>query len=485
MKNKILIVIVALIIASCKTELISEINVQSNKPENTKVYLVESKNNISFSNHFKALDSTSTDKNGEFTFKFKHLKPGFYQLKAQQGSKKFNLIYNVDLYLKPGEKINISIGDNIIIDDINQHNEIQIELENTFNNQNKSNPKKYTLSPIKHEKRVNQLLKDLNAIVDKQNSSLPKNYKNYLKAKIKLREVNENWNYLKYHNYYSGIDEGMSYLSKDSIPNYWNISIDKKLNDFSFLDTYKSYISGYVNHQFEIENSTIVDDEKWLIEFKSKINIIKNKLTGIDKDIAFFTLTDDFWKYLSTSSVDFYNLLRGLDEYFSKHKTSIKYYEAFKSSYNSYNKIAPEQVAPNFTLKNLKGSKVSLDDFKGHVVYLNFWGTWCAPCIKSIPEHKILQEKYKNKNVTFLYVALEANDEGKFYEYWKKFLADKNFGGNHLIAKNQFNNKQIAPYLVSAAPTYVLIDKEGKIVFPRAEGASYISKSIDKLLLSN
>lgn len=52
MINKILIVIVVLIITSCKTKLISEINVKSNKPKNTKVYLIESKNNISFSRHY-------------------------------------------------------------------------------------------------------------------------------------------------------------------------------------------------------------------------------------------------------------------------------------------------------------------------------------------------------------------------------------------------------------------------------------------------
>ena len=482
MKNKILIL--TLIIMSCKTEFISEINVQSNKPEGTKIYLIESKDNVSFSHFYKALDSTYTDKNGSFSFKFNQEKPKFYQLKVRQGSKYFNLIYNVDLYVEPGEEIKINIGDNIDIIDINQHNPIQIELENTYNTQNKSNSKKYALSPIKHEERVRNLTKNLYSIVEKHDGRLPKGFKKYLNAKIKLREINENWNYLKYHNYYSGIDDGMSYMNKDSIPKNWNLSVDKKLNNYNYLDTYKSYITGFVNHLFEVETSNSTDIEKWKIEFKSKINIIKNNLQGINADVAFFSITEDFWKYLSTSSIEFYKLLDDIDVYFSKNFIEKKFYKTFKIAYDSFNNIAPKKTAPNFTLKNKNGSKVSLSEYKGNVVYLNFWGTWCAPCIKSIPQHKLLQEKYKNQKVVFLYVALEGSDDGKYFKNWKKFLSDRNFEGNHLIAKNQFNNLQIAPYLVSAAPTYVLIGKDGSVEIPRADGPSKISESIDKLLLS-
>ena len=480
--NKYLItIIISTFLFSCNNSKETEIEVLSNH-KNKKIYLIESKDNLSFNNHSKVLDSTITDENGKFYFRLKINKPDFYQLKVEHGAKYFNLIHNLDIYLKPGEKVNIKIGNKTVIKDKSMLNSLQIKMDSIYNLENLSNSKKYKLSMRKHEERIMKKNQSLNDFLSKNVSLLPIEFKQYLNAKIKILEINENWDYLKYHNYYSGVGDGMQYFYVDSIPKKWKVSIDSKLNKYNFLDTYKKYISGFINHKFETLNSTIKSDEKWDVEFKNKISIIKKELKGVNRDVAFFALTDSFWKYLSTSSINFYNLLQKLDIYFAENYSEIEYYKAFKKSFNDYNKIATGKTAPNFTFKDIKGKKKSLTDFKGNIIYLDFWGTWCAPCIESIPKHLDLQKKYQNKNVKFIYVALESKDKGMYFEKWTRFLDKKKFTGIHLIANNQFNNSQLAPYLVSSAPTYVLIDKKGKIVIPRADGPTGISKSIDKLL---
>ncbi|MEL6630880.1 MAG: TlpA disulfide reductase family protein [Bacteroidota bacterium] len=163
----------------------------------------------------------------------------------------------------------------------------------------------------------------------------------------------------------------------------------------------------------------------------------------------------------------------------------------FDSLSQDYQQLAPGMMAPDFTLPNAAGELVSLSDFKGKVVYLDFWGTWCYPCIQEIPNTLKLKDKFKDENVVFLYVALEYNE--KNIANWKQFIQgkDENFGefldhkpfpGVHLVAEKQFRNEAIQPYKINFAPTFVLIDQEGRIQKARADRPKEISEEIQALL---
>ncbi|MDH5399888.1 MAG: TlpA family protein disulfide reductase [Cyclobacteriaceae bacterium] len=144
-------------------------------------------------------------------------------------------------------------------------------------------------------------------------------------------------------------------------------------------------------------------------------------------------------------------------------------------------KIAPGAPAPDITLPDSTGTIRTLHGLKGKVVYINFWGTWCGPCIASIPKHIELQESYKDRDdVAFVNVALEWEDDNK----WKDFLKEREFPGLHLRAVGAFENKNIVPYLLTGAPSYVLIDKESNVANPMAypPGYGYTEKAITELL---
>ena len=83
-----------------------------------------------------------------------------------------------------------------------------------------------------------------------------------------------------------------------------------------------------------------------------------------------------------------------------------------KSSNEQYSspaqKIRPPNAvkAPDFTLVSLEGDRITLSDLRGNVILLNFWATWCGPCIMEIPDLNKLQEKYQDKGYEVVGITL-------------------------------------------------------------------------------
>ncbi|MGE8343365.1 MAG: TlpA disulfide reductase family protein [Flavobacterium sp.] len=118
--------------------------------------------------------------------------------------------------------------------------------------------------------------------------------------------------------------------------------------------------------------------------------------------------------------------------------------------------------AIDFTLKNLDGKETKLSDYKGKVVVLDFWATWCGPCKASFPKMQNLVTKYKGKDVAFLFVNTWEN--GKEEDIFKKvsaYITDKKFDFNVVFDSK---TEVVTSYKVNGIPTRVVIDKNGTIL---------------------
>ena len=116
------------------------------------------------------------------------------------------------------------------------------------------------------------------------------------------------------------------------------------------------------------------------------------------------------------------------------------------------------QAAPAWKLKNLEGKDVSFADFKGKVVVIDFWATWCGPCRMEIPGYVELQKKYGKDGLVIVGIAY---NESKGAAHVKSF-AEKN-GMNYIIV---MGDEGVAEAFggIEGIPTTFLINREGRIV---------------------
>ncbi len=117
--------------------------------------------------------------------------------------------------------------------------------------------------------------------------------------------------------------------------------------------------------------------------------------------------------------------------------------------------------APNFTLESLDGKTVSLYQFRGHVVILDFWASWCAPCRASMPELQRYYEEYKGHGLVLLGVSLDRSGEDARY-----FLKEKRYTDLIALWGSVSASQAVAQeYGVYGIPHTFVIDKQGIIRF--------------------
>ena len=123
--------------------------------------------------------------------------------------------------------------------------------------------------------------------------------------------------------------------------------------------------------------------------------------------------------------------------------------------------------ANDFTLTNLEGKTVKLSDYRGKIVVLDFWATWCGPCREALPHMQELVNQYKGSDVEFFFINTQENKKAEeTRKNVSKFIADHKYNLNVLF---DFEDSVSRNYKVQGIPTEIIIDKEGNII-SRSEG---------------
>jgi len=129
-------------------------------------------------------------------------------------------------------------------------------------------------------------------------------------------------------------------------------------------------------------------------------------------------------------------------------------------------------MAPDWTLKDAEGESHSLSDYEGKIVVLDFWATWCGPCVKAMPGLQKLHEAYADKGVAV--IGMNTSESADPVAFMKK----KNFTYQLLLNADPVSNA----YQVRGIPAFYVLDGEGKIVYSAVGFSPGHEKEIEKVI---
>lgn len=163
--------------------------------------------------------------------------------------------------------------------------------------------------------------------------------------------------------------------------------------------------------------------------------------------------------YLAASYVDVYGI-DGIEEIETIYRTYVKdeaLIARFAEKYDKWDVSKPGRRSPDFEAVDLEGKEWSLADFKGRYVYIDLWATWCNPCKKELPYLKVLEEKFKDAEITFLSLSVDGDKEK-----WAEMVRTADMTGTQLYIGPRSKFQQA--YNIDGIPRFILLDKEGIII---------------------
>ncbi len=409
---------------------------------------------------------------GEFVHQFRTDRPGMVQVWTQ-GSDSFTL------YLTPGSKDTITVTKDTLI--ISGTNSAYNRCLKTVNDYQKYSDKLVYMQP--HELRGITSLEQYHRLADaRMRQALDAVNASGLNEEF-LAEQRAHIDYIR-RSIFIHIARQLS--RKEKLPEDWQRELTEVINSSVNGDYLRSYrgIGFFVNSLVMMQFTNLENGD--LKEIKEYASFL------FDRYRKFFT--GDNLQYMQAQLI--YE-----DEFQGSKTPSIpQLYETYRAEFpnSPFLNVLEPGVKENLRFQNSRitdkdyhiltcdSTITSLEDavkpFKGKVVYIDVWATWCGPCLKEFQYLPALKEKAHNMDVVYLYISIDRPEERK---KWEKTIAYHQLKGYHLLVNEKLgkslytelgNERQIL-----SIPCFVIIDKTGKSVVLDAGGTIENEKVIEQL----
>jgi thiol-disulfide isomerase/thioredoxin len=154
--------------------------------------------------------------------------------------------------------------------------------------------------------------------------------------------------------------------------------------------------------------------------------------------------------------------LVGYEEKYGKYLATEEQKERMSALRSALNVAKDSHPAVDFRFPAETGNLVALSDFRGKLVYIDVWATWCAPCKQELPHLKKLEAEFRgNPNIVFLSVAVDPpKDEDK----WRRYIKENSMKGVQLFAGSGAKRGLMDPYKIAGIPHFILVGKDGRLI---------------------
>lgn len=222
-----------------------------------------------------------------------------------------------------------------------------------------------------------------------------------------------------------------------------------------YLENAPVKLTLHPNWFFEFFRSS---EEAQLFERYNRMNI--NHMLDLAKEIkeaptsahlAYF-LARNAYKYDYETLV---SLRKGLDTSLNENV----YLKELDAAIAQLAKIQPGAEAPEIDIVDAQGKKVSLKDFRGKKLLIDFWASWCPDCRKTSPELVALYKEYKDKGLEILSVSMDEN-----LDAWQAAIAKDQYTWPQALAQGLWQSNAAQTYALRWIPTLILLDENGKIL---------------------
>ncbi|MDO9187218.1 MAG: TlpA disulfide reductase family protein [Bacteroidia bacterium] len=413
-----------------------------------------------------------------------------YQIPLKQGQ--FNIEFQLDrnrlveftyqsqlmhLYLEPNDSLNIKFAAGDLPGSIvfSGKGAVNNQFNKNFNEQFKND---FTTSLIEDKMRSLNLDEFEMLIYDNRKKEkmfytdhadkklLSADFKKFIENQIK-------YNYLNYLLFYPVVNANKStaILKVNSLPAVILEVLDKKAAsdaEAMISESYRNFLSSFVTY-YASELNGFNKFKDYTISTEKKYVIARDNLKG---EPFLFYLTKYLLEMGEKTNPEtvkrIYTEMEKEDktgEYTAIVKEKLGKWMKTKLPKNAEGKL--DIASADFKLQGFDGKEISLADFRGKVIYVDFWASWCGPCKQQFPFSKKLHEQLtdkQKKEVVFLYISIDNTEE-----IWKKAVNSLQLGGVHALSPGGWSSFVAKYYQINSIPRYLLIDKKGNVVDPNAK----------------
>lgn len=397
-----------------------------------------------------AKDSIKTDPNGNFSFPVPDLSmpSDYYLLIGKQDYMPF--------HLAPGMKLEISFDASAFKSTLKfagEGSDINNYLVAKAGKGGNMDYEVYKLEPNQYRTKQDSILTAEKALLASTKKDDGKNpFWKTEEAEVLYGWANNLAMYEPYHGYFS---QNESYKAPKD---FFSYEKDLDINQPAYVKSraFKQYVSTVVGKAAGEKIEAMKKADSTQAINPKKINLETAQELIKDQIVLDHFLFDDISGQIQWEEVS--AVQESIDFFLSRCKDTALV-NKLNATVAEWKLLGQGQPAFDFVGKDMQGNPVKLSDFRGKLVYVDVWATWCGPCKYEIPYLDTLETDYKGKNIVFISYSIDED-----HDAWLKFVPEHKLQGVQIIGEKAWESALCKKYKIMGVPTFMLFDTEGKIV---------------------